>query len=312
MRDTFLSALTELAYRDERIVLLTGDLGFKVLDPFREQFPDRFVNVGVAEANMAGIAAGLAKEGLRPVTYSIGNFPSLRALEQIRLNICYHEVPVIVVAVGAGFSYGSLGVSHHATDDLGAMRSLPNLYVFSPCDLDEVRCLTPQLFALDRPVYFRLDKSAAPSAPLIPVNLRDWRTVRPGTGVALLAQGGVRAEAESAAQRLATLGVNSRVVSCPLLSKCDPAMIARHLDGCDRVITIEEHQVVGGLGSLVAETIAEQGLAVQLVRMGLRDQFAHEVGSQEHLRATYGLDAAAIVRTVLNVVKADSVTGPGR
>ena len=122
MRDTFLAALTEHAATDERIVLLSGDLGFKVLDPFRERFPNRFINVGVAEANMAGISAGLAKEGLRPVMYSIGNFPSLRCLEQIRLNICYHDVPVVIVAVGAGFSYGALGVSHHATDDLVAER----------------------------------------------------------------------------------------------------------------------------------------------------------------------------------------------
>lgn len=303
MRDTFLAALTAQAAIDERIVLLTGDLGFKVLDPFREQFPDRFVNVGVAEANLAGISAGLAKEGLRPVMYSIGNFPSMRCLEQIRLNICYHDVPVVIVSVGAGFSYGALGVSHHATDDLGAMRALPHLTVVTPSDLDEVTRLAPAVFEHAHPVYLRLDKSAAPSYPDIACALDSWRVVRPGTDVAILAHGGVRAEAEVAADMLATQGVFARVVSCVALTDISPSMVATTLQGCGAAVTVEEHVIAGGLGSLVAEVIAEQQLPTRLVRMGLHARFAHEVGSQEHLRTTYGLDAPAIVEVVASTVR---------
>jgi transketolase len=297
MRDTFLKTLCDLAETDDRVVLLTGDLGFKVLDDFARRFPDRYFNVGVAEANLVTISAALAADGYRPFAYSIGNFPTLRCLEQIRMNIAYTELPVTIVSVGAGFAYGSLGISHHATDDIASMRALHTVRVVSPSDLQEVAEYTEMLLTETQPAYLRLDKDVAPDRKDVACAPDGWRVLDVGSDVALLAHGGIRREAEAAALLLRNEGVSVAVVSAPVLSLFDQKQVESCISNQRLLVSVEEHSVNGGLGSILAEAIADSGSCQKLVRMGLR-RFSHEVGSQEYLRRVHRLSATHIANEV--------------
>lgn len=301
MRDTFVRALTEIAASDPRIFLVTGDLGFGVLADYRKRFPRQFLNAGVAEQNMTGLATGLALEGRVVFSYSIGNFNTLRCLEQVRNDVCFHRANVKIISVGGGFSYGQLGISHHATEDLAILRSIPNLAVISPCDLWEVREATFALARLPGPAYLRLDKSfaQASAAPAAAFKLGCSRLVREGTDVTLAATGGILAEAIKAADLLSSLGIGCRVLSVHSVKPLDSAAFLRSARETGGIVTIEEHTVDGGLGSAVAETLLESGVAPAFFfRIGLRSGFSHIVGSQEYLRAAYGMDAAAIAAFV--------------
>lgn len=305
MRDAFVRELTELAERDPRIMLLTGDLGFGVLTTFAERFPRQFLNVGVAEQNMSGLAAGLALEGHTVFTYSIGNFPTLRCLEQIRNDICYHKANVKIVCVGGGMSYGPVGMSHHATEDLAILRSLPGMLVLSPCDLWEAAEATRYLVTHRGPAYLRLDKSAAPATAQAGEIFRPGsiRTVRDGSDVTLAATGGILGEALLAADTLASQGIFCRVLSVHTIKPLDTDTLAAAASETRGIITIEEHAVDGGLGGAVAESLMEAGVfPAFFLRMGLRNTFSSVVGSQQYLRKVYSLDAAAIVQAVAEKV----------
>ncbi len=208
MRDAFIEELSVLAKDDPSIMLLTGDLGFGVLNNFADQYPNQFINVGVAEQNMSGLAAGMALEGYKVYTYSIANFTTLRCLEQIRNDICYHDADVTLVSVGAGFSYGQLGVSHFATEDLAILRALPNMMVVAPSDPWEAKILTRQMAAISGPKYLRIDKGAAGcrEKPL-DVRLGKGRIVCEGTDVTIVSIGAILSEALKAAGLLENLGV---------------------------------------------------------------------------------------------------------
>lgn len=301
MRDAFIGVLTELAPQHPKLLLLTGDLGFGVFNDFIARFSTQFLNVGIAEQNMSGLAAGLAIEGHTVFTYSIGNFPTLRCLEQIRNDICYHRANVKIVCVGGGMSYGQLGMSHHATEDLAILRSLPGMQVFSPGDLWEAAETTRYLVSHRGPAYLRLDKSAAP----ITVRPGDIfqpgkiRTVREGADVTLVATGGILGEALLAADTLANQGIRCRVLSAHTIKPLDTETLVTAADETNGIISIEEHAVDGGLGGAIAETLLEAGAFPGFfVRMGLRNTFCSTVGSQRYLRMVYSLDAAAITRTV--------------
>jgi transketolase len=302
LRDAFVRVLSELAPDHPEVLLLTGDLGFGVLNNYIRDFPRQFLNVGVAEQNMAGLAAGLALEGHTAFTYSIGNFPTLRCLEQIRNDICYHEANVKVVCVGGGLSYGPLGISHHATEDLAILRALPGMLVLSPCDLWEAAEATRYLVTQHRgPAYLRLDKSAVPATrqPEERFEPGRIRTVREGTDVTLAATGGILDEALQAAERLAGEGVSCRVLSVHTVKPLDVETLAAAATETGGMVTLEEHAVDGGLGGAVAEALLEAGCAPGFfARIGLRNTFSSAVGSQKYLRQVYGLDAAAVVRTV--------------
>jgi len=301
MRDSFVGALTEMAPRHPELLLLTGDLGFGVLNRFIADFPRQYLNVGVAEQNLSGLAAGLALEGHTVFTYSIGNFPTLRCLEQIRNDICYHQVNVKIVCIGGGMSYGPVGFSHHATEDLAILRSLPGMLVLCPGDLWEAREATQYLLHHTGPAYLRLDKSAAPpSLRRGEVFEADKiRVVRHGSDVTLAATGGILGEALLAADLLAPEGIECRVLSVHTVKPLDVAELidaARHTGG---IVSIEEHAVDGGLGGAIAESLMEAGVCPEFfVRMGLRNVFSAVIGSQAYLRQVYSLDAAAIAGTV--------------
>lgn len=300
MRDRFMQTLAELAEADRRITLITGDLGFGVLDGFRAKFPAQYINAGVAEQNMTLLATGLALEGRIVFTYSIANFPTLRCLEMIRNDAAYHDLPVKVVAVGGGFSYGSLGISHHATEDLAIMRALPGVDIFAPGGRSETDAATRALATRPGTGYLRLDKDPGAEQADVPFEPGVPRRIAEGTGsVVLLATGGILSEAVAARTLLMADGIAAAVYSVhslrPLLSGSVVDIVRRHAI----VVTIEEHTVVGGMSSAILEVLADSSCWPRcLIRIGLQDRFSSAVGSQVHLRQVYGLDAAAIAAKV--------------
>lgn len=301
MRDCFIKRLSQMAEQDPRIMLITGDLGFGVLDEYRRRFPHQFINAGVAEQNMTGIATGLALEGHVVYTYSIANFVFMRCLEQIRNDAAYHNVNVNVVSIGGGFSYGALGMSHHATEDLAIMRSLPGVTVVSPGDHWEASEATEAVAHTPGVSYLRLDKSAANSTPAPGERfcLGRARQLRSGGDVTLAATGGILSEALAAADELARRGIEARVLSVHAVKPLDADALSRAAEETGGIITIEEHTVDGGLGSAVAEVLLERGAAPTFFhRIGLRQGFSSIVGSQQYLRARYDMDCNAIVAKV--------------
>ena len=301
MRDVFVRELTRIAAERPEVMLLTADLGFGVLDDFARRFPKQFLNVGVAEQNMTGLATGLAFEGRIVFTYSLGNFPSLRCLEQVRNDACYHGVNVKIVTVGGGMSYGAVGASHHATEDLAIMRALPDTTVMCPGDHWEVAQATRDM--LDRPgvTYFRLDKSAAPPShrPDEVFLFGRIRKIADGADATLIATGGILGEAAKAAGILRSLGIAVRLLSCHTVKPLDLESILDAARETGGIVTVEEHTVEGGLGGAVAEALLEAGGRPGFfTRIGLRSGFSSIVGSQQYLRSAYGLDAEAIVNAV--------------
>jgi transketolase len=302
MRDVFVARLTELAEQDDRVVLITGDLGFGVLDGFRDRCPRQFINAGVAEQNMTGLATGLALDGHVVFTYSIANFAFMRCLEQIRNDAAYHDCNVNVVAVGGGFSYGALGISHHATEDLAIMRSLPGVTVFAPGD--DFEASEAAVAMRERPgvSYVRLDRTGATTGagPVPEFVVGQARVLREGLDVTLVSTGSILVEALEAADRLNEEGISCRVLSMHTVKPLDHEALLRAARETSAVFTVEEHSVVGGLGGAAAETLLEAGVMPRCFhRIGLRIGFSSIVGSQSYLRRQYGLDAQAIYSTVL-------------
>jgi transketolase len=301
MRDVFIRTLTASIAQRPEVMLLTADLGFGVLNDFVARFPRQFLNVGVAEQNMTGVAAGLALEGHKVFTYSLGSFPTIRCLEQIRNDVCYHDADVKIVTVGGGMSYGPVGMSHHATEDLAALRSLAGMTVLAPGDLWETAEATHWLLKHKGPAYLRLDKSNAPNTvrPNEVFEVGRIRTVLEGSDVTLVATGGILGEALLAADALASQGIFCRVLSVHTVKPLDVATLIAAATETGGIISIEEHAVDGGLGGAIAEAILEAGISPGFfVRMGLRNTFSSVVGSQQYLRKIYSLDAAAIAKAV--------------
>lgn len=305
MREAFIAELMTLAAADKRVTLITGDLGFGVLDQFAKCFPNQYINAGVAEQNMTALACGMALEGYKVYTYSIGNFATLRCLEQIRNDVCYHEADVTVVSVGGGFSYGQLGMSHFATEDLAILRALPNMMVVAPSDPWEAAELTRQMAASTGPKYLRLDKGNG-NLPAVrdQVKLGQARIARHGSDVTILALGSILREAISAAEQLSMKGIECRVLAIHCLKPLDTEPIVLAARETQVMLTLEEHTVVGGLGGAVAEACLDSGITPLVFRrIGLGDIFATTVGDQNYLRSTYGMDAAAVVAAVLEALR---------
>jgi transketolase len=282
-------------------MLVTADLGFGVLDDWISRFPRQFLNAGVAEQNMTGVAAGMALEGRNVFTYSLGSFPTVRCLEQVRNDVCYHNANVKIVSVGGGMSYGPVGASHHATEDLAIMRSLPNMVVISPGDLWETAEATRAVVGLSGPAYLRLDKSAAAPSHISGdlFQLGRIRVIRQGWDVTLAATGGILGEAVGAADLLSAHGVTCRVLSVHTVKPLDQAAFVSAARETGGIVTMEEHSLDGGMGGAAAESLLDAGAAPGFfLRFGLRT-FSSIVGSQSYLRQAYGLDAGAITNAVL-------------
>lgn len=300
MRDAFISGLLDLAHKDNNIILLTADLGFGVLDDFRNQLPSQFINVGIAEQNMIGLATGLALEGNTVFCYSIGNFPTLRCLEQIRNDAAYHDANVKIVSVGGGLSYGPLGMSHHATEDMAIMRALPGVKVVVPSTQAEAKASAAYLYSESGVVYLRLDKSFAESSPADEeIDLSKWKVLRKGQDFCIVAAGGVLEEVITAANILSANGVEVGVVSASNLTPTSTEIVLAPIKRSKVVISVEEHVKVGGLGGLLAEAISESDLDIKLIRLGVSPSNMATVGSQKYLRNLNDLSAEKIVEVVL-------------
>ncbi len=301
MRTAFFRTLLELAEHDARINLVVGDLGFGVVEPFAQRFPRRFLNAGVAEQNMTGIAAGMALSGKVVFTYSIANFPTLRCLEQIRNDVCYHNANVKIVAVGGGFAYGSLGMTHHATEDLAILRALPGMVVVAPGDPIEVEHATRAIVNHPSPCYLRLGRAGEPIVhpTTIAFQLGKAITVRDGGDLTMISTGGLLETALHVAEQLAKEGVQTRVLSMHTVKPLDTEAVIAATRETRAIVTLEEHSVIGGLGSAVAEVLAESHeLRVPFKRLGLPSAFSSHVGSQEYLRAAYGLSEDGIIQSL--------------
>lgn len=302
MRDAFTRALMREAANDPRLTLITGDLGFGVLKPFWETYPKQFINAGIAEQGMTGMAAGLARTGRTVLTYSIGNFPTLRCLEQIRNDCAYHDANVKIVCVGGGFVYGSLGMSHHATEDMAVLRALPGVTVFTPGDPHEVEAVVPVMLRTPGTCYLRLGRGGEPflhEGPLMDWQIPQALTLRQGTDVALLSAGGILTQTVHAAELLADRGVSAEVVSFPCIKPIDTEKILELAHRFRHLVAVEEHDITGGFGSAVSEVLAEAGTGCKLHRIGMPDVYACIVGTQQYLRSEYHMDDEAICQRTL-------------
>jgi len=292
VRAAFAQTLAELAQRDDRIVLMTGDLGFMALEPFSDRFPDRFFNVGVAEQNMIGLATGLAESGYVPFVYSIATFASLRGYEFIRNGPIAHRLPVRIIGVGGGFEYGSAGPTHHGLEDVGVMRLQPGLTVVAPADHRQARNALLETWDRDGPVYYRIGKDDRTEVPGLDGRFELGRSelVRDGGKLILVSMGSMTAATVAAAEEL-----NAAALVVSTLNPPSVEDLASKLLGFERVLTVEAHYVSGGLGSLVAEVIAERGLSCTLERCGVRDASDGRSGSRDYYLARHDLSKEAIV-----------------
>jgi transketolase len=303
MRDVFVRQLLTYARSNQKIILITGDLGFGVLDEYSKKIPNQFINAGVAEQNMTGIATGLALEGHNVFTYSIANFPTLRCLEQIRNDVLYHNANVNIVAIGGGFSYGQLGMSHHATEDIAIMRALPELRIFAPCDETETEHLVAQMIEEPAPSYLRLDKSVVKVKGLENFSKGKLRLMVQGKEVAIVGYGGIVDEAIIAAEQLQTSDISCSVYSAHTIKPFDAKSLIELAKRYNAVITIEEHVSTGGLGSLAADIFMSAETKPKFFdRIYLPDAFSTIVGSQGYLRKYNGLDAQSICHRVYKLL----------
>ena len=302
MRDTFVRTLVDLAKDNKNIELVTGDLGFGVLKPFWEQCPNQFTNAGIAEQNMASLAAGMALSGKIVFTYSIGNFPTLRCLEQIRNDCAYHNANVKIVCIGGGFSYGSLGMSHQATEDIAILRALPNVAVFAPGDLVEAEAVTKAIANYPGTCYLRLGRGGEKRIHARIDNFQIGKAikVKDGKDIAIFSTGAIMDEVMEAYELLVKKGYSPSIYSFPTIKPIDEEVIGQCARDYKLIVTVEEHNVVGGFGSAVSEGVA--GLdceKARVVRVGLNDEYSIKVGSQKYLRKEYGLDGVKIFKTIV-------------
>ena len=285
MRTECIGALTGYASAHPDVMLLTADLGYSVLERFAEALPGQYANVGVCEQAMAGIAAGMALSGRRVVLYSIANFPTLRCLEQLRNDVCYHNLAVTVIAVGGGLAYGPQGYTHHGVEDLGIMAMLPNMAVACPADAHEATELLPQLLERRGPAYLRLGRTDEPvlHSPETRITFGQAVWLRRGTDIALLATGPILGRTLEAAESLAARGISASVVSFPTIRPLDTAALREAATTHRAVLTIEEHSVNGGFGSMAADWLLSAGLAPRFGKFGVTDALRGQIGTQSWL-----------------------------
>ena len=304
MRDTFVRTLVQLAKEDRNIELVTGDLGFGVLKPFWEQCPDQFTNAGIAEQNMTSLAAGMALTGKNVFTYSIGNFPTLRCIEQIRNDCAYHHANVKVVCIGGGFVYGSLGMSHQATEDIAILRALPDVVVLAPADLVEAEECTKALAKYKGTAYLRLGRGGEKRIHDRIENFQIGKAIKvhDGRRVAILSTGAIFEEVSLTEQILNRQGITPAVYTFPTVKPIDIDVILECAQKFDLIVTAEEHNYIGGFGGAVAEVLSELSNHARLLRVGLHDSYSVLVGNQSYLRHQYGLDGESIANQILNTL----------
>ncbi|MCX6965071.1 MAG: transketolase [Verrucomicrobia bacterium] len=297
MRNAFADEILKIALEDQRIVVLSGDIGNRLFDKFKAAMPERFHNCGVAEANMISLAAGLASSGLCPVCYTITPFVTTRCLEQIKLDVCYHNMPVTIVGTGSGLSYAALGSTHHSFEDLAIMRCLPGMRVLAPADAPELRQILRSTFDQSAPAYLRIGKKGEPVLTEgQPFHPNRWQCLREGRDAIILSCGTILEEALSAAENLSASGIHAAVWNCASVKPLDFEALSSLPPA--PVFTVEEHSILGGFGSAVAEFLSFQLSAPRVHRLGIPDEFLHDTGEQHESRIHCGIDSAGIMKAV--------------
>lgn len=304
MRNNLVKVICEYAKENKDLMLVTADLGFNVLNPLFENFPKQYVNAGISEQNMTSVAAGLALSHKKVFTYSIGSFSTLRCLEQIRNDICYHNADVKIVALAAGFAYGSLGMSHHATEDIACMKVMPHITVFSPCDPIETRLVTKAAIEMNTPVYIRLGRGGEPNIHQGEFEFEVGKAYKlhDGLDACLLSTGAITKEAMDAVLELENENIHVSLYSFPTIKPLDEELLINLSKKFNKIITLEEHQIYGGFASSIADAISDNNLNVKLYRLGMRDEFTSVVGSTEYLRHYYQMDKDAVIAKVKEIL----------
>lgn len=297
MRATLMNVLTAAAKKDKNIILLTGDLGYGAVEVFEKECPMQYINCGIAELNMLGVAAGLASEGKKVFIYSIGNFTTERVLEQIRNSVSYMNLDINIIAVGAGFEYGQLGFSHHTTEDIACMRAMPNMTIYNPATAVECEACAKEMLANSGPKYIRINKKGI--GVFGNKNKPIPTLVKNGKDIAIFATGVIIEQALIAAEQLKEQGVDIAVYSFPKIKSIQPKILLNEARKYKKLISLEEHSVIGGFGSMLAELFAEEEQRPVLKIMGSKDEFIKTVGDRKTLYKMHGIDAASIVKEVL-------------
>lgn len=301
MRNAFADEITKVAQEDPRVLLLVGDIGNRLFDRYKAAQGVRFFNCGIAEANMISVSAGLALNGFRPICYTITPFITARCLEQIRVDVCYHEAPVIIVGVGAGLSYANNLATHHSCEDIAMLRSLPGLSIICPSDPLEVRAALRAAVSLNTPVYLRLGKKGEPTVhkSIPPFTVGTAISMKTGSEIAILSCGTMLPCAMEVAGNLSSSGLDTAVWSFHTVKPLDARTLNEVFAAYRLVVTLEEHSHLGGLGSAVSEWQSDFGpFPARLLRLGTSDRFLHEGGEQEHARFLFGLDPKAVVSRI--------------
>lgn len=296
MRNAFASVMTEMAQADESLVLLYGDSGNRLFNELKDSCPGRAINAGIAEANMTSVAAGFALNGHRPVTYAITPFNSSRCFEQIKVDIAYQNLPVIIVGTGSGLAYASLGPTHHSFEDIAIVRSLPNMQIIQPADSASLKSLFKQIVVSAKPTYFRIGKKKEPILYADPdfLEIGKVHIVSPGKKVGVLVSGPILGEVLKAKESLGDMTDEVEIVDCHTLKPFDSEYLVSAAKRFTSLITVEEHSVAGGLGSIVLEHVSDLGLQIKVTRMGIPDRFLDKLSSQAVGRTAAGVDAGSI------------------
>jgi len=306
LRSTFIKTLTNLAKEDERIFLITPDLGFSVLEEFEKKFSNRFLNVGIAEQNAIGIASGLALSGKIVYVYSIIPFITMRAFEQVRVDVAYMNTNVRLVGVGAGLSYSAAGATHHSIEDIAIMQVLPNMTVLSPCDPYEIEELTKKSINYKGPIYFRLAKNGEPiiSNRQNKLKLGKLNYIKKTTNsnIAILFTGNASNISLDVFNALNDIGLAVDLVSVHTIKPFSYEELSNILASKKYIFTIEEHSLIGGLGSIVALFIAQSKYSVVFKSFALPDMYSHYVGTQEYIREKLGFTSQNILNNILKVL----------
>lgn len=305
MRNAFAHEMTNIAKVNSRVVLLSGDIGNKLFDDIKVQDSSRFYNCGIAEANMMGVAAGLAMSGLRPFVYTIAPFTTTRCFEQVRVDVCYHNVPVVIVGTGSGLSYAELGPTHHSLEDMAIMRTLPGMRVLAPCDSSELREMLHAVLNDDVPTYIRIGMKGEPTIYSVSpkITLGKVSVVKEGKHVVIMSAGNMMSEALRVCDILADNGVSAEVVSFHTVKPLDDDYLSLAVKKFEILVTMEEHGKIGGFGSAVSEWCVNNQKNTRQLIFGTGDEFMHEIGSKAYARKRFNLTAEYMANSIMQALK---------